>query len=292
MGVMSVFQAFILGALQGITSVLPVSSSGHLLLAGTLMGTEGGLSMQFLAGIHMGTLLAVLLVWRRDTLHMFSAAADILWDILYNFRTWFLQKWHPERLQYRRLVYGRWRRRTAYVATASVCTMAVGLILRRPAERAAGSLLYTAMGFFVTALVLIISVYASPARRKKLTASREAVVTGLFQGVSVFPGVSRLGMVMAAADLQGLPAGFGVYTGYLLVFPAVFGGLIVEIIAGASAGGGTAVGTGAWIVGIAASTLTSSLMMRRTARFLARHGKRGFSLYCLAAGIFSLALYL
>ena len=119
MGVMSVLQAFILGALQGITSVLPVSSSGHLLLAGTLMGTEGGLSMQFLAGIHMGTLLAVLLVWRRDTAHMFSAAADILWDILVNFRIWFMQRWSAERLQYRRLLYGRWRRRTAYVAAAS-----------------------------------------------------------------------------------------------------------------------------------------------------------------------------
>ena len=289
---MSVFQAFILGALQGITSVLPVSSSGHLILAGTLMGTEGSLSMQFLAGIHMGTLLAVLLVWRRETAHMFSAAADILWDILVNLRTWILQRWSRERLQYRRLLYGRWRRRTAYVAAASACTMAVGLIFRRPAEAAAGSLLYTAMGFFVTALVLIISVYAVPVRRKKLVTTREAVITGLFQGAAVFPGVSRLGMVMAASELQGLPAGFGVFTGYLLVFPAVFGGLIVEIIAGVSSGSGSAVGTGAWIAGIAASTLTSAVMMRRTARFLARHGKRGFSLYCLAAGIFALALYL
>lgn len=292
MGVMSVLQAIILGVLQGLTSVLPVSSSGHLLLAGTLMGAVKGLSMQFLAGMHMGTLLAVLLVWRRDIARLFSAAADILWDLLRNLGIWILQRRSPERLQYHRLLYGRWRRRAAYVTTASVCTMVIGLTLHWPAERAAGNLLYTAMGFFVTALILIISVYASPVRRKKTVSMREAAVTGLFQGAAVFPGVSRLGVVMAVSSLQGLPAGFGVYTGYLLALPAVFGGLIVEIITGAPSGGTLSAGAGVWIAGIASSTLVSAWMMRRAAHFLARHGRRAFAVYCLAAGILTLILYL
>lgn len=288
MGVMSVFQALILGVIQGLTALLPVSSSGHLVLAGSLMGTEGSLSLRFLAGLHMGTLLAALIVWRRDVSRIFKAAADLLWDLLANLRIWAMQRGSRESLQYRRLVYGRYRGRVVFLASATACTFAAGLLLRYPAEVCTGSLLYTGMGFFVTALMLLIAAYASPAKKKGLFSVRDAVITGIAQGFAVFPGISRMGMVMAASDILGLPNGFGVYIGYLLCVPAVFGGLVVEIMAGT----GPDVSAAAWIAGAAASAAVSAWMMKRTARFLARCGRRGFALYCLLAGIVSLIVYL
>ena len=288
MGVMSVFQALILGVIQGLTALLPVSSSGHLVLAGSLMGTEGGLSMRFLAGLHMGTLLAALFVWRRDVSRIFKAAADLLCDLLVNLRIWAMQRGRRENLPYRRLIYGRYRGRVVFLATATACTFAAGLLLRYPAERCTGSLLYTGMGFFVTALMLLIAAYAAPPAKKGLFSARDAVITGIAQGIAVFPGISRMGMVMAASDILGLPHGFGVYIGYLLCVPAVFGGLIIEIMAGT----GSSVPAASLIAGILSSAAVSAWMMKRAARFLARCGRKGFALYCLLAGIVSLLVYL
>lgn len=287
---MTVLQAIFLGILQGVTSMLPVSGSGHMVLANAVLGSGEPLSMTFVAGIHMGTLAAVLLVWRRDVSRMFTAAADMLWDLLENLKIWVVQRRHPESLRYRRLIHGRYRLRVSFVVTAAACTFVTGFLLHRPAEAAAGSLLYTAMGFFVTALILTVSSYTSPAHKKRLFSAKDAMVTGILQGIAVIPGISRMGMVMSASDILGLPSGFGVYIGCLLCVPSVFGGIIIEILSGS--GSVPAPGPGVMLAGILASTVTSAWMMKHTVRFLARCGRRGFALYALAAGVVSLLVYM
>ncbi|HQC27312.1 MAG TPA: undecaprenyl-diphosphate phosphatase, partial [Treponemataceae bacterium] len=76
---MSIFQAIILGALQGITEFLPISSSGHLAIAQNLFGLE--LPLIFDVSLHLASLLAVLLVFRK-----------ILWSLIISFGRWVMRK--------------------------------------------------------------------------------------------------------------------------------------------------------------------------------------------------------
>ncbi len=163
---MSIFQAALLGLVQGLCEFLPVSSSGHLVLLQNIFGiTEGALFFDTM--LHLGTLFAVVFVYRKTLAEMFH---------------------HP------------FRKYPMFIVLATVPTIVMTLLFRGFIEESySGSLL--GWGFLVTALLLTVtnSISAKIPGKRRIDEMRptHALLIGVAQGLAVFPGVSRSGSTIS-----------------------------------------------------------------------------------------------
>lgn len=192
---MSVLESLFLGLLQGFTEFLPVSSSGHLLLAQKLFDIEAGLFFDVM--LHVGTLAAVVIAMRKS-----------LWQMLR----------HPVA-----------DKKFFYVALASVPTFVIALLVKLfVAEDTMSKLL--PVGFATTIVLIVLSdKIAKPRLRLAETSPLPAAVTGIAQGVAVFPGLSRSGATICTMKFFGVNGSDSAEFSFLLSIPVILGSAAAEI---------------------------------------------------------------
>lgn len=194
---MTVWDAVVLGIVQGVTEFLPVSSRGHLALVQALMPSFSQPGLVFDVALHLGTVLAIVaLEWRRIV----------------------------EVVRRRYLV-----RLGAQLAVAMAATSLLALPLRRWAEEAVRYPLLVAAGFAVTAaLLLAVRSRAGRVEGPGMTWSASAAV-GLAQGIVVLlPGMSRSGTTICAGLASDLERKWAADFSFLLSIPAIVGAAVVE----------------------------------------------------------------
>ena len=258
---MTVLQAVLLGAVQGLTEFLPVSSSGHLLVARRLMGF-GEVPVLFDVLMHLPTLLAVCLVFRRRL----GSIAAALWHGLRGRTT------PPDHENLRLLLV---------VAGATVVTAVLGLALQRLVaseplpSRVVGGL------FLVTAVILVGARYLGGARGYGQLGAREALITGFGQGLGVLPGISRSGITISAALAAGLSrADAGEYA-FILAIPAILGATVLEV----RDIGTLAVSAPALAAGLAAAFVTGLAALSLLLRLIRGGRLYLFAFYLVPLGI-------
>ena len=249
-----------LGAVQGLTEFLPVSSSGHLVLFEHLLGVHRpGLALE--TGLHLGTLAAVLWEFRSDL----RAAVGGLVDAL--------------------------RRRPGpqpgagllgWLVAASLPAAAVGLLAGGLAERLFGSLPATAGAWCLSGLMLMAAGRIPPGRRtlERLRLG-DALWIGAAQALALAPGVSRSGATIAAGIARGLAPAEATRFAFLLSLPAVGGAALLHggrLLAAAGEGG--AIWVGAGVAGA-----TGLFAIRACAARVRAGGLGSFGCYCLALGV-------
>lgn len=188
---MSILDAVIFGLVQGLTEFLPVSSSGHLLLTGRILGYTPSVAFELTA--HLGTLLAVVIVFRKT-----------IWKLIR----------HP---------FGREMR---LLAVATLFTAAVILIFKDFfLSLNDGRLL--SLGFMLTAMLLIVTPHLPKCKRFGYLS---AAAVGISQGFAAMPGLSRSGTTVSVASLTGSeePAEFS----FLISIPVIIGSAAVELTSG------------------------------------------------------------
>ncbi|MGV8871951.1 MAG: undecaprenyl-diphosphate phosphatase [Rhodococcus sp. (in: high G+C Gram-positive bacteria)] len=197
---MTWLQALILGAVQGLTEFLPISSSGHLrIVSGVFWNEDAGAS--FTAVTQLGTEAAVLLFFWRDIVRIVKA--------------WFvgLTKKHERGLDYRM----GW-----YVIIATIPIGVLGLLFKDQIRTGARNLYLIA--FMLIAFAIVIAVAEKVGRKErpigKLT-TRDGIVMGLAQCLALVPGVSRSGATTSAGLFLGLEREAAVRFSFLLAIPAV-----------------------------------------------------------------------
>ena len=156
---MTVWIAIFLGIIQGLTEFLPVSSSGHLVLFQKIFGVEVD-CLIFDIVVHLGTLVAVFVVYHKS-----------IFELLRN----------PFGEKAQKLII------------ATIPTVVIALIFKEVFKSSfGGDFLF--LGFFVTAIIMFVASYSckNNYQYKSLT-RKNAIVMGIFQGVAIFPGVSRQG---------------------------------------------------------------------------------------------------
>lgn len=201
-------EVVVLGILQGLTEFLPVSSDGHLALAEILFGTShAGFALNVV--LHMGTLLAVLLVLRRRVGHTLAEGARGLR--------------HPSRLP--RTPGGR---DALVVLLATIPTALMGLGLRELVKHWTGSPLVVGLGFLLTAVVVASTRWATSGEEEWPTLLG-ALLIGVAQGVAVLPGVSRSGCTIAMALWLGVRPARAFELAMLSSLPVVAGAILVEL---------------------------------------------------------------
>jgi undecaprenyl-diphosphatase len=191
-------KAALFGILQGVTEFLPVSSSGHLALFDRLFGyaPEGGGGFLFcVVAVHLATLVAVVIVFRREIVSLFGSD----------------------------------RRVMGLLIVGTIPAGIFGLLVRDFFEQAGSNLILVGLGFMTTAFLLLAGRRAGPGGRELRGLSiADSAVVGLVQALAILPGISRSGSTISVAQLRGVGGADAARFSFLLMIPAVGGAALLD----------------------------------------------------------------
>ena len=257
---MALLAAALLGVVQGLTEFLPVSSSGHLILGRALFGWDADrMGLPFDVAVHVGTLLAVLLFFRRDIAAILSAVPAAL-----------------------RFAQGEDARLAWLIAAGTLPVLVVGLTLTEILEGERVRSVETVGAMLVVGAVALL-VAERVGRRNRREASLtmlEAMLLGVAQTTALVPGVSRSGATIAVGMLIGLRRDSAARFGFLLGIPAVLaaaGKQIVDLVEIGMSRDSAML----FAVGIATSAATGYATVKYFIRYLAGHSLDPFAYYRL-----------
>lgn len=289
---MSFFEAIILGIVQGVTEFLPVSSSGHLAIISQLFGIQTDTGILFEVLLHIGTLAAILIVFRGDIHRMFWECLRIGSDIYYNLKIYFYNKIHEtEEGQYRKILHNNYRKLVAMILVSTIPTAIIGYLMRGIVELAAASLLACGLGLLITAVLLLVVDYWNYGDKipKDITA-KEALAVGICQGIGTFPGISRSGITITAGLLCGFRRNFAVKYSFLMSVPAILGAMLLELKEFSSADMSWQLG-GIYAAGMLAAAISGYFCIRGMLIMIQKKKFKLFSIYCAVVGIASIVCY-
>lgn len=269
---MTVLQAIILGIVQGLTEFLPVSSSAHLVIVPFLLGWNipSEQVFPFDVLVQMGTLLAVIIYFWAD-----------LWEIVKAFLSG-LMRLKPFEQPAARMGW--------YLILATIPAVVFGLLIKDEVEAAFNSVVVTAGFLIVTAIFLILAEYYGKRTRALYHFTwLDALVMGLFQAISVFPGISRSGSTITGGLLRQLDRTSAARFSFLMSIPVMVGAGILGVK--------DLLEQPTWIdlwpliaVGFAVAAVVGYLSIRWMLRFVTSHSLRSFAVYCFAIGLFTILL--
>jgi len=204
---MTLFQAFILGLLQGLAEFLPISSSAHLALAPWLFGwPEPGLA--FDVALHVGTLVAILGYFRAEWARLIRAG----WNVSRNLRAETPEEW-----------------RAVYIVIATVPGVIAGVLLQKQAEATFRAPVLIAEALIVMGVVLWVIDRIMPQTRQLGTLrARDAILIGCAQAFAVVPGVSRSGATISAGRALKLDRESAATFSFLMSAPIIAGAAAFE----------------------------------------------------------------
>ena len=269
---MTVLEAIILGLVQGLTEFLPVSSSGHLVLTERLLGLDGGY-VRFIVMVHLGTLVAVLAVYRLEVLRLLKGV--------------FIGRI--------RLRNGRWRfsnpdtRLALLLGVATIPAALFGFLTASWIRDIFSRPWLVGLSLLVTGSILFGLRFVGD--RKGKPNFFRAVLVGLAQAVAIFPGVSRSGLTISAGIYSGIERTRAADFCFLLSIPIILGTALYEFRG--------IVGEGVpdremliLLVGALTAALSGYGAIKLLLGVVRRRGLHCFAYYCWLVGLAVLALTL
>ena len=263
---MSILQAAVLGLVQGLAEFLPVSSSGHLLLARMLMGISDetaatGPYMMLDVLLHAGTLLAVLVVFWKDW-----------WGILKNpFRS----------------------KTLLLLIIASIPAFIVAVFFNDIVEQFFTGW-FLGVSFLITAVFLLLAEWVSARQRRpaREPSYRHAVVMGIMQAIALLPGVSRSGSTLTGGLFSGLDRKSAAKFAFMMSAPAIVGSLLFEGKDAIKMGYIAELALVPTIVGVAVAAVSGYLAIRFMLKLINRVSLNWFALYVALLGLAVLLMQL
>jgi len=199
--------AIILGLIQGLTEFLPVSSSGHLVIAQSLIKGFSQPGLLFDTLLHFATMMAVIIYFRKR-----------LSKIIKAFFGMFIRKYRIDYFENKRFLWG--------IIIATIPTGIIGLSLEKYAEKLFSSTVYVGYALILTSIIL----YLSDRYSGKLPVDgKSSFLLGIVQGLAVIPGISRSGSTIAAAIFLGVKREEAAEFSFLISIPAIFGATILQL---------------------------------------------------------------
>jgi undecaprenyl-diphosphatase len=283
---LSIIEAIILGAVQGITEFLPVSSSGHLVLLQEIFGIQEP-TLLFDTMVHVGTLVAVCSVLWKD-----------IWSLL------------------KKIIQPL----TLYLIIGTIPAVVAALLFRGSIEAAFSSTSFLGFAFLITTGLLVFSELFYKRKRNasgdasgdkadnkdnnEVAVSNEgqaevhltgkgpenmtwidALIIGIFQAVAITPGISRSGATLSAAFIRGLSRDFAVRFSFLLSIPAILGALVLQIKDLGSEGSVGGIGAVPLAVGAIVAAVVGFFSIKLMLKIVREKSLLGFALYTGILGI-------
>lgn len=256
---MSILEAIILGLLQGLTEFIPISSSGHLVLAHQILGIHE-MGLVFDVALHFGTMVALVIYFQKD-LAKFAASA--------------FKKNNDSRLAW-------------LLAAATIPAAIFGYLLESAAESQFRSVRLVGLTMLVFGIIMLAAEYIY--RRQEHHDSLENITTkqglsmGFAQALAIVPGVSRSGSTITMGLLMGLDRVSATRFSFLLGIP-IMAGAVLKVFSDGGVLQAAADQKALFITGVITALLSGLFAIRFMLKFLSRHGLHVFAYYRIALGI-------
>ena len=272
---MNLIQSILMGIVQGLSEFLPISSSAHLVFTSNFYKvfknipiSEPSTEEIFLdIMLHLGTLIAVLIFFRKDVAEICKALFSAI-----------KQKSLAE--------YNA--RLGIYIIIGTIITILIAF----PLEKVAGHLVFhpALVGglLIITGGTLFLSEYLSKKQARKTEVGRkEAVLTGLAQGIAVLPGFSRSGWTIAAGLFLGLSRETAARYSFLLSIPIILGASMVYPLIKIDISEAVTYNWAAIVTGTVVSGITGYICIKYFMKFISKFSINIFGWYCVIMGIFT-----
>ena len=260
---MDILQAIVMGLVQGLTEFLPVSSSGHLMLASELLGTDlsSADDLTFSLTLHAATVLSTIVVLWREVKRLICGA----FSLHYNEEQAYILK----------------------IVISMIPVGIVGFLFMDYLEVAFSSVLVVGIMLLVTAVLLTFAYKAKP-RQKEEISYRDAFIIGVAQAFATLPGLSRSGTTIATGLLLGNKKERVAQFSFLMVLPPILGNALLDILKGDFGGG-------VEVLPLVAGFVTAFVTGCLACKFMIEIVKRGkliwFALYCAVVGVVAITTY-
>lgn len=276
---MNLFQAIIMGIVQGLSEFLPISSSGHLVFTSNIYKMIE--NVEFLHSnqevfldimLHLGTLVAVLIYFRSEILEVIKSTFYILKI---------------------RKVENEESKVGLYIILGTIIT----ILIAYPLNKIAASLVFqpklVAILLFLTGILLIVSEKISKRieEKKELTLEK-SILIAIAQGIAALPGFSRSGLTIATALLLGISREKAAKYSFLLSIPIILGASMVYPFVGFNISETTSYNWTAIMVGTFVSAVVGYLSIKYFMKFLSKFSLIVFGIYCLIISAIMFLLFL
>ncbi len=267
MNELTMWQAAVMGVLQGLAEFLPISSSAHLSLTPWAFGwNEPGLA--FDVALHVGTLVALLAYFRAEWVELARAAVNVV------------TTWKVETIAERRAVF---------IVVATIPAAIFGLLLEDYAETVFRAPALTATALIIMGALLWWADHSAPATRPLAEMTwKQALLIGIAQVFALIPGVSRSGSTITAARALQFDRQSAAVFSFLMSMPVIAAAAVLKVPKLLSAGADMTL-----LVGVTAAAVSSWLAIAVLLRFIQRNGFAVFAIYrfALGAAIYALVAY-
>ena len=254
------WQGLVLGLVQGLTEFLPVSSSGHLVVAEGLVGFHSP-GVAFEVSLHVATLLSVLIVYRLRVTQLLAGMVRADRD------SW---------------------RYVGLLVLASIPAAVVGLAFKDFFEEAFDSYLAVGIDFLVTAAILFTTRWAMRRATEETISTRTAFGVGCAQAVAILPGISRSGTTISASLWAGIDPAKAAEFSFLMAVIAIAGSGLLEA---RHLSGAVDVFSAGFIWAFLGALVSGVVAIRSLVWLLRRRRFDLFAPYCAAMGLFTLVWF-
>jgi|TARA_B110001454_G_scaffold204406_1_gene213148 undecaprenyl-diphosphatase len=204
---MDIFEAIILGIIQGLTEFLPVSSSGHLELAKVILGDTSvpEESLTFTVVLHFATALSTMVIFRKEVAEILKGLLQFKWndDLKFSLK----------------------------IIISMIPAVIVGLLFEEQLESFfGGKILLVGCMLLLTSLLLLLADKAKNTTKK--VSFSNSVIIGVSQAIAMLPGISRSGATISTSVLLGIDRTRAAKFSFLMVVPLIFGKIGKDVLSG------------------------------------------------------------
>lgn len=265
---MNLFQAIILGLVQGATEFVPISSSAHLVLIPALLGWDTP-SFEFDVAVHFGTAIAVIAYFWADWIKLAKAAFD------------WLRTRDSSAPDFRLLMF---------LMLGNIPAVILGLAFRDAFEDMFHDPILAAVTLFLNAGILVIGERIGKQERGiEQINLMDAITVGIAQAIAIIPGISRSGSTIAVGHMRNLTREAAARYSFLMVTPLLVAGGLVQLLEL----GGQSVTNDQWItlgIGFLVALISGYTVIHWLLRFLRTRPMTVFAIYCAVFAIASLVI--
>ena len=273
---MQTLQAVIMGAVQGLTEFLPVSSSGHIVLSSAFYKLLTGATLDVVSEeeiffdilIHLATLFAVIVYFYKDLKEIFTGF----------FKACKNKDYKNDNFKF-----------VIFVMIGTFITAIFGLLIKDFAHSLTENPFIVSLLIMVTGSVLYISERFKGS--KKDLNYKIAAIIGFFQGLAIFPGLSRSGMTISSAVFMGIDRVKAAKYSFILSIPVILLASLVYPLLTFDLKDVGAFNITAILIGMAVSFIVGYFCIKYFMKFLEKYGLKVFSFYCLTIGFISACIF-
>ncbi len=278
------------GIIDGLTGFLPVSSSGHLAVLKNVLGLVADTGALFDIFLKIAAFIVIVIAFKKDVTGLLKALVDVIKITFANLIIAFSNIGGRNKNEYYPVAGTSYRKLLLMILVALIPTAVIGYVGREFAAVAAGTVFFPGICIVATGVMLYMTEGITTGDIIPLEASWfSAFVIGAVQGISVLPGLSRCGLVVAACFLFGFDKKLTFKFSFLTAIPALIGAVVVDILDLIEYGVEDVNNIFFYIIAMVMAVITGYIGLAIIKKTINRGRFKGFSLYCLIMGGITLA---